>query len=99
MRAQPSALRGKAVLDIDPTRVAVVERAVRLLCCLAAIWLYLSPLYWVLAYNVSLYVPENEFIGYRFYGSLAVLWHDPIPIVQGVPLGVLYRGVVWILVS
>jgi hypothetical protein len=71
----------------------------RAIMAVAAATLFLAPWIWVVATPVSLLVSEHEFIGYRFFTSLAVLSGESrhIDIVQGVPMGILQHVIVGVL--
>jgi len=55
----------------------------------------------VVATRAPVFVPNHEFIGYRYFGSLSVLNHEfvGIPLVQGVPMGIFQHVIVWLLSS
>ncbi len=73
----------------------------RLLCWLVATALYVVPIAWVLWADVSLILPQHEFVGYRWYGSLAILWGQPetVYVIQGYPMQAIQHGLVWLLVD
>jgi hypothetical protein len=68
----------------------------RSIMAVAAATLFLAPWLWVVATPVSLLVSQHEFIGYRFFTSLAVLAGESrhVDIVQGVPMGILQHVIV-----
>ena len=68
----------------------------RSIMAVAAATLFLAPWLWVIATPVSLLVSQHEFIGYRFFTSLAVLAGESrhVDIVQGVPMGILQHVIV-----
>lgn len=71
----------------------------RSIMAVAAATLFLAPWLWVVATPVSLLVSQHEFIGYRFFTSLAVLSGESrhVDIVQGVPMGILQHVIVEVL--
>jgi hypothetical protein len=71
----------------------------RSIMAVAAATLFLAPWLWVIATPVSLLVSQHEFIGYRFFTSLAVLSGEArhVDIVQGVPMGILQHVIVEVL--
>ena len=81
--------------------MVVVRAIVRVVGFLVSAALYATPVLWVFWANVSLILPQHEFVGYRFYGSLAILWGRPetVYVVQGYPMQVIQHLIVWLLVD
>src|SRR5437867_2415857 len=71
----------------------------RLLGWLTVAGLFVLPVVWVTAKHVSLLLPEYEFVGYRFFTSLAILAGQPqgVIAIQGFPMGILQHAIVWVL--
>ena len=81
--------------------MVVVRAIVRVVGFLVSAALYATPVLWVFWANVSLILPQHEFVGYRLYGSLAILWGRPetVYVVQGYPMQIVQHGIVWLLVD
>lgn len=64
-----------------------------------AIGLFVAPIVLTVLRDVSLIVPQHEFIGYRYFTSLSIVEGEPenVFVVQGVPMGIVQHIIVWVL--